>query len=177
MAQSQELHHETEMIRKKSLYGISNEYQELISNIIEAEGEITPEQSEMLAINETELKNKSRNYIAVINKQTSDIDFIDKEIKRLQAIKKAKGNLVLRLKESIKNAMILYDIDEIDTTLNKINFRKSESMEIDMDLLPKKYQVIKQVVTHIPKLELKKLNKEHQIKGVTIINNKNLQIK
>jgi hypothetical protein len=74
----EDLKHDTEMIiKKKSLYNISFEHQQLMESIMEAEGEITDEQSEFLAINEKDLKNKSRSYIAVINKAKSDNAFIE----------------------------------------------------------------------------------------------------
>jgi len=165
-------------MEKKSLYGIQSEYMMLINDIIDAEGEITPEQEQSLIINQSELITKSESYIAVINKLKSECDYIDAEIKRLQALKKARKNAENRLKQSLKNAMELYEIDEIKTNLNKINFRKSESVVIECDIadLPDSMKIYK--AEAISKTEIKKMLKAGvEVDGVYLKINKNLQIK
>ena len=165
-------------MEKKSLYGIQSEYQDLIYQIMEAEGEITPEQSLALVINKSELTKKSEGYIAVINKLKAEMNYIDAEVKRLGALKKARKNAETRLKDSIKDAMELYDIQEIKTELNKISFSKSTRLEIsiDADKLPAKLQSIS--VTHIPKAEIKKmLDAGEKFKGIELVDYKNLQVK
>lgn len=166
------------MENKKSLYGIQSEYMTLINDIMEAEGEITPEQSELLVINKTELTTKAAGYIAVINKLKAECNYIDAEVKRLTALKKARKNAEDRLKQSISDAMNLYDIQEIKTELNKINFRKSESVVIECDVndMPDALKVY--VATPISKTDIKKLlNAGEEFDGVYLQTNKNLQIK
>jgi hypothetical protein len=165
-------------MEKKSLYGIQSEYMELINDIMEAEGEITPEQSQLLVINKTELTIKASGYIAVINKLKAECNYIDAEVKRLGALKKARKNAEDRLKVSISDAMHLYDIQEIKTELNKINFRKSESVVIECDVndLPDGMKVYS--AAPISKTEIKKMLKAGiEVDGVYLKENKNLQIK
>lgn len=161
-----------------SLYGIESQYMELVNQIMEADGEITPELSESLAINEKELQKKSEGYVAVINKLDAETAFIDSEVKRLQAQKKVRENAKERLKNALSDAMHLYGLTEIKTHLNKINFRKSESVVISVEPeeLPKELQKIK--IESISKVEIKAMLKEGKtFKGIELVTNLNLQIK
>ena len=167
-----------EDVRQKSLFQISQEYMILEMELYETGGELTPEIEKQLMINETELKEKSKNYVHIIKKVESEVNYIDDEIKRLQQAKKVCKNVIERLKEGIKDAMLLYEVEEIDLITNKINFRKSESVVIDCDIndLPKELKIIE--VKPISKTEIKKMLKEgKEFKGVYIKQNKNLQIK
>ena len=70
-----------------SLFNISAEYLELIENIEANGGEVTEEQIEALAINKSELNQKSIAYLEVIQDRESFISRIDEEVKRLNALK------------------------------------------------------------------------------------------
>ena len=166
------------MKNNKSLYSIEVEFLELENQLMENEGEITPEIEKALEINKDELNKKSGGYISVINKLSSEIDFIDAEVKRLQELKKVRKNAQNRLKNAIKDAMLIYDIDKIELPLNKISLRKSESVQITCDIndLPSDMKKIK--VEAISKTEIKKMLKAGRVvEGVEIVENKNLQIK
>jgi len=162
---------------KKSIFEIGAEYLQIIDQIHDQEGEITPELETQLAINEKELEVKSIAYIQVLKSVDGNIDMIDKEIKRLQTIKKANTNLKDRLKKAIINAMNLFEVQEIKTALNKISFRKSTSVNIeDVESLPSDCVIIEKKA--ISKTELKKrILAGEEIKGVSIVENKLLQIK
>jgi hypothetical protein len=165
-------------MEKKSLYGIETEYMELLNFIEEHDGEVTPSINPLLAINRNDLQKKSEGYVAVLNKLSAETDYIDAEVKRLQAAKKVRDNVKERLKNAIADAMTLFDLDEIKTHLNKINFRKSESVIIDVqpEELTKELQKIK--IEAISKTEIKKMIKEgKEFKGVRLVENRNLQIK
>lgn len=161
-----------------SLYGIAVEYKELLELIMSEEGEVSEATAAALIINRGELQKKAEGYVSIINKLSSESDYIDSEVKRLQAAKKVRENAVERLKNALAGAMTLYDITEIKTHLNKISFRKSESVIIDVEPeeLPPMLQKIK--IEAISKLEIKALIKAGNIfKGVRLIDNKSLQIK
>jgi len=167
-----------EELRQKSLFQISNEYRNLEMELFENGGEITPEIENRLEINQTELNEKSKNYVFIIKKIDFEVNYIDLEIKRLQQAKKVRKNTINALKSGIENAMNLYDIEEIDLITNKINFRKSESVIIDAEIqdLPAELKIIEEKI--ISKTEIKKMLKAGaEIKGVYIQKNKNLQIK
>lgn len=163
---------------KLTIYQIEQNYNQLAEELIDNGGELTPELEEQLAITEEQLQNKSVAYSFVIKQMDADIETIDAEIKRLQAAKKQREKASEYLKERIKHAMELFSIDEIKTPLVKINFRKSETVEVeDVNKLPAPYKVVK-VTEQADKAAIKAALKEgHDIIGCSIATHKNLQIK
>jgi len=161
-----------------NIYQIQNEYQLLINQIIEAEGEITPELENQLTINKEQLEVKGVNYAYVIKSCDNDVDAIDNEIKRLNALKKARTTLAERLKNTISSAMLLFEVEEIKTPLIKLNFRNSESVEITNEIqLADKFKVTKTVTTPDKKAIKDAIKNGEFVEGATISYNKNLQIK
>ena len=160
---------------KKSIYEISNDYLNLMNQIEQAEGEITPEMEDQLKINEGELQSKSIAYLSIIKDREAFVTQIDEEIKRLTALKKRNNNLVDRLKENILNAVNLFGT--IETKFNKFSIRKSESVEVlDVNELPKEYKVVK-VTEQADKKAIKEaLKNGKQIPGCSILTNSNLKI-
>ena len=162
----------------KSIYQIENEYQLLINQIIEADGEITPQQELNLQIAKEQLQSKGINYAYVIRKLDFESDVIDAEIKRLSALKKVRQNLAERLKANITHAMHTFEVDKIESPLIKLSFRKSQAVEVDdVNSLPSEYKVVK-VTEQADKMKIKQaLQNGKQITGCSIITNTNLQIK
>lgn len=162
---------------EKSLYVIKEEYLDLISQIEQAEGELTPELESALTINKAELEVKSIAYVEVIKQRESFNARIDEEIKRLQAIKKANDNLVLRLKNNLLNAVNMFG--SFDAGFLKLSTRKSKSVEVTIDTndLPKEFKSIK--VTEAPdKTAIKKaIESGKEVEGCRIVENINLAIK
>jgi hypothetical protein len=163
---------------KISIYQIEQSYNQLAEQLIDNDGELTPELSEQLAITEEQLQNKSVAYSFVIKQMDADIDTIDAEIKRLQAAKKQREKASDCLKDRIKHAMDTFQIEEIKTPLVKINFRKSESVEVeDVNSLPAAYKVVK-VTEQADKAAIKAALKDGvDIIGCSIATHRNLQIK
>jgi hypothetical protein len=108
----------------------------------------------------------------------ADVDIIDAEIKRLQAAKKQREKASDYLKDRIKHAMDLFQIEEIKTPLVKINFRKSETVEVDdVNALPSLYKVVK-VTEQADKAAIKAALKDGvDVAGCSIATHRNLQIK
>jgi hypothetical protein len=163
---------------KLTIYQIEQNYNQLAEQLIDNDGELTSELSEQLAITEEQLQNKSVAYSFVIKEMDADIDTIDAEIKRLQAAKKQREKATEYLKERIKHAMELFQIEEIKTPLVKINFRKSESVEVDdVNALPAAFKVVK-VTEQADKVAIKAALKDGvDIIGCSIATHRNLQIK
>ena len=161
----------------KSLYKINAEYMELFGRIEMAEGVLTPELEEELIIKKSELEVKSIAYVEVIKQRESFNTRIDEEIKRLQAIKKANDNLVLRLKNNLLNAVNMFG--NFEAGFLKLSTRKSKSVEVTIDTndLPKEFKSIK--VTEAPdKTAIKKaIESGQEIEGCRIVENINLAIK
>ena len=127
---------------KTTLYNIENDYLKLISQIEEAEGELTPELEQALEINEKQLQSKSTAYLQVITTKEGINSAIDIEIKRLQALKKRNGNLVLNLKNRLLEAVKLFG--EFEVGFNKFTTRKSSSVQVeDVNSLPAEFKTVK----------------------------------
>ncbi len=159
-----------------NLYEITREALELAS-LLETE-ELTPELEEMLVINQEQLQAKAGNYAKVIANIQGDMDAIDAEIKRLKAMKESKERVIDRLKEAVKNAMLVSGIDKIQSPLFSLSLRRSESVEVNLpEALPLDWQVKKVTIT-ADKVGIKQAIKEgHSITGARIIENFSLQIK
>lgn len=159
-----------------NLYEITREAMELAS-LLETE-ELTPELEQALVINQDQLQAKANNYAKVIVNIQSDADAIDAEIKRLKAMKESKERAITRLKEAVKNAMLVSNIEKIESPLFKLSIRKSEAVEVDMlEGLPSEFVNIKNVITP-DKLAIKEAIKRGEfVLGARLVDNFNLQIK
>jgi len=163
---------------KVTIFQIEQNYNQLAEELIDNGGELTPLLEEKLAITEEQLQNKSVAYSFVIKQMDADIDTIDAEIKRLQASKKQREKASEYLKERIKHAMELFGTEEIKTPLVKINFRKSETVEVEnVNELTSAYKTIK-IVETADKAAIKSAIKNGAvIPGCSIVEHRNLQIK
>jgi len=161
-----------------NIYNITTEFLNLEAQLIENGGELTPEIETALQINKDELQHKSIQYGYVIKSLTDNVDTIDAEIKRLQALKKVNENVIDRLKNTLSNAMQLFGISELKTPTLKLSFRKSEQVILhDVNNLPQMYKIIK--VTEQPdKMKIKEAIKSGaDILGCELVVVENLQIK
>lgn len=159
-----------------NLYNIEKEYIRIAEEIIEAGGEITPETETALAINKEEVQIKAVKYGYVVLQTEHDIEAIDAEIKRLEAMKKSRANLIATIKERVHAAMDLYGFNEIKMQNLKVSFRASSSTEIeDEKLIPAKYKVKKTTTTINKKDLLADLRAGKKVKGVKLKEGKNIQ--
>lgn len=163
---------------KVALYQIEQEYLNIVQSIIDAGGEITEEQETALSISKEQLQNKGVCYGFIVKELEGNIDLIDLEIKRLNALKKPLVNSIDRLKNNLSQAMQMFEVTELKTPLLKINFRKSESVEIeDIGLLDSNF--IKTTITKTAdKIAIKDAIKSGEnVQGAVLVTNQNLQIK
>jgi esterase/lipase len=159
-----------------NLYEITRGTLELAS-LLETE-ELTPELEAMLVINQEKMEVKVNNYAKVIANIQSDSEAIDQEIKRLKAMKDSKERAITRLKDAVREAMLVSAIDKIESPLFKLSLRRSESVEVDIvEALPSQFVNIKNVVT-ADKVAIKEaIKRGENITGARLIENFNLQIK
>ena len=161
----------------KSLYEIENNYLELIEQVIENDGELTPEMEQALEISKQDLEVKSIAYVQVIKTTEAYISGIDAEIKRLQALKKQNESLVDRLKSNLLNAVNVFGA--FTSGFHKFGTRKSTSVNVTIEAndLPKEFKTVK--VTEAPdKVAIKKaLESGEVIEGCELVTNYNLTIK
>ena len=161
-----------------NIYQIRNEFQLIIAEVINNDGEITPELEAALTINKEQLQSKAIDYSYVIKQLDSDCEQIDAELKRLQQLKKVRTNLSERLKNTISDAMNLYEVEKIETPLIKLSFRNSESVEITNESQLDACFIVTKTVTSPDKKAIKDAIKSGVfVDGATISYNKNLQIR
>lgn len=98
-------------------------------------GELTDELAELLTDTELSIKQKADGYRAVIAKFNDKVDAVDKEIKRLQDIKKTSKNAVSRLKEYILGIMGIYGIKKIEGELCTMSKSTIKSLDVDEEML------------------------------------------
>jgi len=157
-----------------NLFNIKSEYINIAAQL--ADGELTPELEEALLINEQNFTEKAINYGYVIKTFESETDILENEIKRLNALKIARSKAIDKLKITISNAMQLYEILEVKAPTFKMNFRKSESVEVS-DLLDQTY-IVEKISYQPDKIAIKNAIKEGKtVNGAALIINYNLQIK
>jgi len=162
----------------QSIYKIQNEFQLIIAEVINNEGEITPELETALTINKEQLQSKAVDYCYVIKQLDYDCEQIDNEIARLNKLKKVRTNLTDRLKNTVSSAMQLYDVEKIETPLIKLSFRNSESVEITNESQLDACFIVTKTVTSPDKKAIKDAIKSGVLVcGATISYNKNLQIR
>lgn len=163
---------------KQSIYNIEQEYLQLAEEIIENGGEVTPEQEQALAINKETLEVKAVKYGYVIRQVEDDISAIDREIKRLEELKKPLTNTIAKLEDTVSKAMNLYGITEIKLQNLKIYFHPSTAAEItDEKLIPAKYKKKETVIKIDKRALLADLRAEKKVKGAELKNNKTIKFK
>lgn len=163
---------------KLQLYKIEQEYISLAEQIIDNGGEVTDELSEALQINQTQLETKGNCYGFIVKQLESEVEIIDAEIKRLQGFKVSRNKTVERLKETLSNAMQLYQIEKLDSPTLKISFRKSETVEVEnVELLDDEFINIKVTKTADKTAIKEAIKKGEFVTGAILQVNQNLQIK
>ena len=118
-----------------NIFEISKELTKLYQEVEDNDGELTPELLESLNVVQDNLNNKVESYVAIIKHIDSDIELIDKELVRLQDLKKSKNNLQTRLKEILIIAINKFgDMTKsgsrfIDYGTGKVSVRVSKKVE------------------------------------------------
>jgi len=138
----------------QTLWQLTQEELSFISLMEENGGELTDEIAEELAIRRDNFSHKAEAYAKFILKLESEADQAAAEIKRIQALKKAKENTVARLRESLLAALMVFTeedakgIRRYETPLAKLSTRKSQAVEVlDEQLIPADFWVIKKEVS------------------------------
>jgi hypothetical protein len=116
----------------RNIFNIEEEYLQLINEIEEAEGEITDEIAEKLAINTDDFITKMKAYRYIISMLKADNSMIDDEVKRLSSLKSIKNNTINRLKTTMRDALLIMGEEGksgnrvLDTGEGKFYTRKNE---------------------------------------------------
>lgn len=166
-----------------NLFQLTLEEMNFISMMEETGGEVTDEIMEDLAIRRENFQHKAEAYSKFILKLESEADIAAAEIKRIQAIKKTKDNTSTRLRETLRDALMVFGNENpktgnkaYETALFKLSLRKSQSVEItDENEVPEEFWAIKK---EISKSTISQAIKDGlEVPGATMKENYGLQIK
>lgn len=137
-----------------SLWQLTQEELSFISLMEENGGEVTDEIMEDLAIRRDNFSSKAEAYSKFILKLESEADQAAAEIKRIQALKKAKENTAQRLRDTLLAALMVFTeednkgIRRYETPLAKLSTRRSQSVEVlDDTVIPDEFWVVKKEVS------------------------------
>lgn len=118
-----------------SLYELQGTMLEIEQALDENGGELTEELALLLNDTEMSIKQKCDGYRAVMAKFASRAEIADKEIKRLQDIKKTAKNAEKRLKEHVLNIMGIYGLKKIEGDLCTMTRTATKALEVDEEML------------------------------------------
>lgn len=127
---------------------------------------------------QTSMDEKIDNTIGLIRSVEGDIDTVDKEIKRLQAVKKQKQTLTQELKDYMQNALDYQQLQNYRTQTNYIYKRRNAPSVFitNKKLIDKSYFVEQE-----PKLDKKALKEDIQngadVHGAELRDSESLVIK
>lgn len=120
-----------------NIFEISKELESVFDELEENGGELTEELEEKLSISQDEFRSKVNAYLSIIKNIESDVDCCDKEIKRLQSVKKSKQNTIDRLKNILVWAIDKFgDINKsgnryVDLGTSKITIKSSNKVIVN----------------------------------------------
>ena len=159
-----------------TIYDLTQEQLMLNDLLLESGGEITPEIEALLTINRDNLETKIDSYCKAIKTIEAQESFAKAEIERLTKIAKSCSNSVKRMKESMLNALNIFELAMVDVGTFKVSIRSSSAIAIDDNAtIPDDYYVVKKEVS---KTLLKEAIKEgKEIEGVSIVTNQSIQIR
>lgn len=124
-----------------NLYNLSTQHRQLL-NMLD-EGYSIEDLQDTLDSIEADMNTKVDNTVGLIRSIEADTDAIDKEIKRLQALKKQKNNFISRLKQHLQDALEVQQRDNYRTSINYIYKRNNQpSLNITNEaLIDKAYRI------------------------------------
>lgn len=121
------------LTQTKSMYQIRGEHLGLLKMIEEAEGELTPEIEQALALTAEEFEEKAISYGYVVKMHEDVEEVLDKEIKRLTELKKKAAKRAETFKNRLDEAMRQFGFEKIQTETLTLSYRKSKPVELVED--------------------------------------------
>lgn len=168
-----------------TLYEINKEIDELLESDFQVDEEIINyDTGEITTINqkldelEMDLNTKLENVACYIKNLESDIDALKQEEKTLADRRRVKENKLERLKQYLSDNLQVAGMQKFETPKCVLSFRKSEQVVISEGAeIPEEFIIRK--VTEQPDKKLIKdaIKQGFEFDGISIVENKNLQIK
>lgn len=163
------------------LYELANDYVALMQAI---DNEELPEEciADTLEAITGEIEIKADNIACMLKNIEAEVKAIKEEEANLATRRKTKEKAYERLKEYLSATLQSLSIDKVETSRNKITFRKSESVEIDDTFIEwaqnNREDLLKYSAPTADKTEIKKLLKGGaELQGAQLISKQNIQIK
>lgn len=158
-----------------ALYEIDADLLRAFALIEEAEGELTQEAADLLALDGDRFEQKAEGYVKAIRSMEADANAIKAEEAALESKRDSIASKIDRLKSRLLESLELRGASSSAGVFN-LAVRESEAVQIEsVDELPAEY--IKATYT-AKKVDIKNALKAGQsIRGASIVKNKSLQIK
>lgn len=159
-----------------NLYNLSTKHQQLL-NMLDEDYSIEDLQDTLDSI-EADMNTKVDNTVGLIRSIEADTDAIDKEIKRLQALKKQKNNFIGRLKQHLQDALEVQQKDNYRTATNYIYKRNNQpSVNITNEALIDKAYRIPQPDKYDKKTMKEDILAGADVEGAELVNSTSLVVK
>lgn len=159
-----------------NLYNLSTKHQQLL-NMLD-EGYSIEDLQDTLDSIEVDMNTKVDNTVGLIRSIEADTDAIDKEIKRLQALKKQKKNFICRLKQHLQDALEVQQKDNYRTATNYIYKRNNQpSVNITNEALIDKAYRIPQPDKYDKKAMKEDILAGADVEGAELVNSTSLVVK
>lgn len=120
-------------LQTRSMYTIRADHQWLLKLIEESEGELTDDLEQSLVLTQDEFESKAISYGYVVKMHEDVEEILDKEIKRLQALKAKAGKRADKFKDTLEKAMKEFGFETIKTETLTLSYRKSKPVELTDD--------------------------------------------
>lgn len=166
-----------------TLYEIESELLALLENgfnaaCVDEDGVVDEDKAkEYLEKLPIERDKKLEAYGLVIKNYTAEIEAIKQEQANLTARRQAKEKHVERLKKAITDSLLVFNQAKFETAKVAFSFRKTSSVEVDMDILAKEF-IREKVEYSADKTAIKNAIKAGKVvEGAQIIEKQALQVK
>lgn len=163
--------------QSSNLFQIQHQYLELMRQVEDAEGEITPEIDQALSITENRLMEAAVNIAGIIKTFDYNEDIVKAEIDRLTNLKHKIAKSKELLKNRLSQSMQQFGIDRIESPTLTLSFRKSKAVEIIDELeIPAVY--FNQPPPKPDKTAIKEaIQHGEEVPGAELVERLNLQIR
>ena len=161
-----------------TLYGITAELNDILAQLEELGGEITPEIEQALAINEEQFVAKAEDYGHAILNLKGMAAAAKAEKERLAGLQKFYENTQKRLTDALSSAMQVFGHDKVENATMRLSLRHSTATEVDdLDQLPAEYKTTKVEVVADKTAIKKAIQEGEDVPGAHLVENVSLQIK
>lgn len=115
------------------LYEITEQYKNIADILANPEFHDNPDVIAALDAVQGDFNDKAINTVKAIKRVEGDVEMIDAEIKRLQAMKKVRQNALDNVKDYLKRNMSETGIFKIECPLFKISYSEREKSAVELD--------------------------------------------